>query len=93
MKLKKKEDPSVVTSILLRRWNKITLGGRGRYGRTRVGKERDREKGGRIMYGRDRREALRARRMNRNVQHTGVWGNSRKSQASGMRETPRTQWG
>jgi hypothetical protein len=30
MKLNKKEDQSVDASILLRRWNKIIMGGRGR---------------------------------------------------------------
>jgi len=51
MKLKKKEDQSVDTSVLLRSGNKILTGGRGTWEEERRGKGK---KEGRIRYGKRR---------------------------------------
>ena len=65
MKLKNKEDQSVDTSFLLRRENKIIMGGRGR---TWEGEGKGRKKrGAGSGVGGDRREVQKVRKLNRNM--------------------------
>ena len=75
---------------MLEEGTKIITGGRGRK-EPRWERGRGGEKGGRIKYGGDRREAQKARKRNRNVQMLGLGveggglgGISRKSQRPGM---------
>jgi hypothetical protein len=75
VKFNKKESPSVATSIPLRKGNKIITRGRGREGpgweRETGGEKRGK---GRWGAGGDRREAQKAKRMNRKMQHVLWWG-------------------
>jgi hypothetical protein len=66
MKLKKKEDQSVDASVLLRRGNKIIIGGRGKEGR---GRERCQEvrKGEQDQVWKGTGEKSRVRKLNRNI--------------------------
>ena len=85
-KLNKEEDPNMDYSIPLRRGKKIIMGGRRR---EEPGQERGkREEMGRQnqVWGKDRREAQRARKMNQNMQKwgLGIRGPSRKSQRPGL---------
>jgi len=66
MKLNKREDQGVDASILLRRGNKIIMGGRGREGPWRERGGRGKGGAGSGM-GRDRRAVQRVRKMNRNT--------------------------
>ena len=86
MKLSRKEGQSVNALILLRRGNKIIIGGRGREGLGGRGEEEG--KGVRFRY---------EKRQERSPEGQENWeggtgaGNTRKSQTPGMREAPRTQ--
>jgi hypothetical protein len=72
MELKNKEDQSVDASILHRRENKIITGGSGRE-ESRRERGGEGKKGGRIRYGRERRELQRFRKLEKHVA-LGNWG-------------------
>jgi hypothetical protein len=81
-KFNKKEGASEEGSIPLRRGTKSSWEAEG--GRD-LDEKGERGKGGRIRDGGDRREAQRARRMNRNMKQWGLgWGKPLQSPRDGM---------